>query len=91
MIRAAVQYFASIPAVVIDGTLYVAVQMLTVLSTQFATDESAKYVDPAVLFWVKIAIGELAAGVLALKMFRSTSYSDHQREKKGDTKPPFLT
>ncbi len=91
MIRATVQYFASIPAVVIDGALYVMVQMLTVLSTQFATDESAKYIDPTLLFWVKIIIGELAAGTLALKMFRSTSYGDHQQAKKGDTKPPFLT
>lgn len=85
MIRAAQKYFASIPAVFIDGVLYVLVQMLTVLSTQIGTDESAKYIEAETLFWTKVVIGELAAGVLAIKMFRSTTFADHQQTKKNGT------
>lgn len=61
---------------ILDGIIYVLIQMLTVLSTQFGTDETAKYVDPVSLFWIKVIIGELSAGVLALKMYRSESYSN---------------
>lgn len=85
MIRALQKYFSSIPPVFIDGFVYVMVQMLTVLSTQFGTDEAAKYVSAAPLFWMKIVIGELAAGFLAVKMYRSTSYADHLEAKKGNT------
>lgn len=59
----------------IDGSLFVIIQMLTVLSTQLGTDESAKYVEPQTLFWIKVVVGELAAGLLALKAFRSLSYA----------------
>ncbi len=90
MIKATANYLASIPPVFLDGALYVMVQMLTVLSTQFGTDESAKFIEPATLFWIKIVIGELAAGALALKLFRSTTYSEHQKAKKENgTAPPF--
>lgn len=96
MIAAFQRYFSSIPPVFIDGFIYVCIQMLTVLSTQIGTDESAKYVSPTALFWSKLVIGELAAGFLAVKMYRSTQYSEHLREKKnGDTqfisKPPNNT
>src|SRR5438034_6732248 len=77
MIRATVNYFRSIPAVVIDGLTFVLIQMLTFLAAAFGGDEAAKYVAPAILFWLKLLVGELACGFLALKMFRSTAYGDH--------------
>ena len=73
---------ATISPVFLDGTIYVLIQMLTVLSTQFGTDEAAKYISATPLFWIKIVIGELAAGALAVKMFRSQSYADHLRKKE---------
>jgi len=82
MLRAAASYFYSIPPVFLDGSVYVAVQLLTVLSTQFGTDEAAKYIEPETLFWIKIFIGEAAAGFLAIKMFRSTAFAEHQADKK---------
>lgn len=69
-------------SVLIDGTLYVAVQMLTFLSVSFSQDESAKYISPALLFWIKIIIGELTAGFFAVKIFRSTQFADAKSENK---------
>lgn len=79
------KYLSQLPPVFVDGFLYVMVQTLTVLSTQFGTDEAAKYIEPTLLFWIKIVIGELAAGFLALKMFRSTTFAEHRASKTGDT------
>lgn len=76
---------------VFDGIIYVLVQMLTVLSTQFGTDEAAKYIAPTELFWIKIVIGEVAAGCLAIKMFRSTTFADHLKktaDKPTENKTP---
>ena len=73
---------------VFDGIIYVMVQMLTVLSTQFGTDEAAKYIEPTMLFWIKIVIGELAAGALAVKMFRSTTFADYLKNLKNPPEPP---
>lgn len=70
------------PPVVIDGATIILIQMLTVLSTQLGTDEAAKYIAPVPLFWIKVVTGELAAGLLALKMFRSTGYAAYQQQKQ---------
>lgn len=75
------RYFSNIPPVFIDGFIYVCIQMLTVLSTQIGSDEAAKWISPAALFWIKITVGELAAGFLAIKMYRSTSYAEHREQK----------
>ena len=81
MIRWAATYFGSIPAMFIDGTIYFALAILTFLTTNLGTDEAAKYVSPAVLFWLKTGLGAVASGLLAIKMFRSTAYADHQATK----------
>lgn len=72
----------SIPPVFIDGATFVAIQMLTFLSAAFGTDEAAKYITPVPLFWIKIIVGEMASGFLALKMFRSTSYAESKRDEQ---------
>ena len=89
MIRAAQQYLASIPAVFIDGTLYALVMWLLFSQSYLGGDEAAKYITPTLKFWINYGIGSLAAVAGAVKMFRSTSYSEHQQAKKGDTAPPF--
>ena len=81
MIRAAASYFASIPPVFIDGTLYLLVALFGYMQTAFGTDEAAKYISPAPLFWIKTAIGALASSVLAIKLFRSTAFAEHQASK----------
>ena len=67
-----------------DGLVLVLIQMLTVLSTQIGTDEAAKYIGATTLFWSKIIVGELAACFLAIKMFRSTQFAEHQQRKNGN-------
>lgn len=91
MIRYLHSYFSSIPPVFIDGLLYVWIAILTFLTTQIGSDDASKYIEAQTLFWLKTSIGTVSAAVVALKMFRSTSYADHQQEKKrtGDTAPPF--
>lgn len=89
MIRATINYLQSIPAVVIDGTLYAMVAWLIFSQAYLGGDEAAKWINPAIKFWINYVVGSLAATVGAVKMFRSTSYSEHQKEKKEGTKPPF--
>jgi hypothetical protein len=82
MIRATLKYFSGVPAVVIDGGIYVAVAMCLAAQTGFGDDEAAKFISPAVLFWIKKTLAIVGGGIFALKLYRSTAYGDHQREKK---------
>lgn len=62
----------------IDGILYVAIALFTFLQTQFGGDEASKYITPVNLFWLKLVVGGLAASALALKLYRSTAFSDNK-------------
>lgn len=48
-----------------------------------SNDDTYRYVNIYVLFWMKFFVGSMAAGFLALKSFRSHSYSDSIDDKKG--------
>lgn len=67
-------------AVWVDGTLYVCIAVFLFLQGYFSSDESYKYVDPLALYWIKCAVGCGGAGAAALKMFRSTTFSDRKVE-----------
>lgn len=67
----------SIKPVYTDGVLYVMIAVCGFLSTEAGSDAAYKYLNPYFLFWAKVIIGCLLAGATALKMFRSTSYSNH--------------
>jgi hypothetical protein len=82
MLRWASNYFASIPTMFIDGLLYTALAILTGINTTFGGDEAAKYVSPEPLFWVKSLCSWSAQGLLAVKLYRSTAFADHQDAKK---------
>lgn len=84
MIRGMYKYFGETPAVFIDGWLYVLIALFGALTAAFASDEAAKYLKPEALFWLRTMCGVNSAWLLALKMFRSTSYSQHQENKKAD-------
>lgn len=86
MIRWMHKYFSGIPPVVTDGFIIVMVQALTFLSVQFATDEAAKFISATTLFWTKVVVGELVSIFLAIKMYRSTAFAQHQDEKKEEKK-----
>jgi len=82
------QKLKDIPAVMIDGALYVGIAFTGAVTAAFGTDEAAKFVAPAALFWVRAACAPLAASLLALKMFRSTGYAQHQHDKHPESKSP---
>lgn len=82
MIVALQKYLAGIPPIFLDGCIAVGIAMLTALSMSFATDDSAKYVDPALRFWMIVFIGSTTQGLHALSKFRDRSYSNHVEEQK---------
>lgn len=82
MIKRLQVYFSGVKPVFIDGMLYVWIAVLTSIATSFSSDDAAKYMSPQLLFWLKMTIGAISAGVVSIKMFRSTSFADHKEEKK---------
>jgi hypothetical protein len=85
MLRYAQQYFASIPSVFIDGCLYVCIAALAAITAFVASDDAAKYITPEILFWGKGVLSVASASIVAVKMFRSTSFAEHQEKKKNGT------
>ncbi len=85
MILAIQKYLASISPVFIDGTLYVLIAWFTFNQSYLGGDEAAKYVDASVKFWMNWVIGSGATVFAATKMFRSTTYAEHQSQKKSQT------
>lgn len=72
----------------IDGLTYVGIALLGYVIGQLSSDDAAKYVDAQFLFWLKMGVGSSSAGLIALKMFRSTSYADAKSGSgKTETKP----
>ena len=60
---------------VIDGGTYVLIAFFTAISAGIGTDEAAKYISPAVLFWLRLFSFVMGQSILAFKTFRSTSYA----------------
>ena len=82
MIKYLSKYFAGVSPMFIDGTLYALIALFAFLGTFFGSEDAAQYVHPVWLFWVKGIIGSLSAFLLAIKLFRSTSFADHQESKR---------
>lgn len=82
MIRWASQYFGSVSPMFLDGLLYVLIAIFGAITACMSTDEAAKYLEPETLFWIRTTASVNSAGFLALKMFRSTSFADHQAGKE---------
>ncbi len=89
MIAWASKYFSGIPPMFIDGILYAAIAVFAFLQTTLATDEAGKFIDLKWLFYFKTFVGSTSAGLLAIKLYRSTSYADHVETKKAAT--AFIT
>lgn len=85
MIRALSTYFGSVPPVFTDGLLYVLIAIFGAVQGHLSLDDAAKWVNPQVLFWLKGGVLVCLTSVTAIKMYRSTSYSEHRAKKNGDT------
>lgn len=90
MIRYIATYFGSIPPVFIDGMIYGLLALFAALATAFGSDEAVKFIKPVWLFGFKTFFAASGATLLAIKMFRSTSYSEHQQQKKNDETRIFV-
>lgn len=78
-----IKLYSSIPPMMVDGAIYTCLQGLTFLSTAVSGEDAYKYINPYVLFWLKILFGEGATVLLALKTFRSKAYSEYHLHKAG--------
>ena len=71
-----VNKYGNMKPVVIDGFLYVVIAVCGTITA---------IMNPYVVFYMKAVNEILCAAATALKMYRSTSYSEHQAEKKAKT------
>ena len=85
MLKSIANYCGSISPVFLEGTLYVLIAVFSYFQTQLGSDEAAKYISPVMLFWSKFVVGSFLACWIAIKLFRSTSFADHQAKQKGDS------
>lgn len=67
--------------VMLDGALYTSIAAFVFMQGYLSSDEAYKYCNPYILFWAKFFVGSIAAGAGALKMYRSNTYADHQRDE----------
>jgi hypothetical protein len=82
MLKAVSKYFSDIPGVFIDGVLYCAISWFIFAQGFLGGDEAAKWLEPETKFWLNFFIGSGGCIAGSLKMFRSSTYADHQAEKK---------
>jgi hypothetical protein len=77
-----------------DGLIYVLIALFGATGAALGTDDAAKYIEPATLWYAKSICNAIAASLLALKMFRSTTYSDARDAINGvskvQTSPPIV-
>ncbi len=85
MIRWMAKYFNGVSPMLIDGVLYFSIAIFQFLQTAFSSDEAGKFIDLELLFYIKTLVGSAAAGLLAIKLFRSTTFADHKAKTAGDT------
>lgn len=64
----------------VDGSLYFLATVFSAFQTFLSLDDSAKWIDPVILFWVKGVLGSLLSGFLGLKAYRSTKLAQGQHE-----------
>ncbi len=82
MLHIVANYFATLPAVFIDGLIYVILAMNATVTAILSSDTARTLIGPVYLFWVTSINAMIGSGLLALKMFRSTAFADHQQDKK---------
>lgn len=90
MLKTCANYLSGIPPAYLEGLLYVLIALFTYLQNALGGDEATKYISPAPLFWIKLIIGAFLACWIAIKLFRSTSFADHQAKKNGTSDTQFF-
>lgn len=85
MLRKLSNYFGSLPDAHIDCVLYALIAWFIFSQAYLGGDEASKFLAPWAKFWINYGIGSAGAFFGAVKMFRSTSYAEHQQKKNSPT------
>ena len=75
-------YLRRMSSAILDMWIYILIAFFTAIRVALGTDEAGKFIDLGVLFWLKMGTDAIAASLLAAKMFRSTAFAEHEKEKK---------
>lgn len=76
------RYLSSVPPVFIDGMLYALIAWFTFNQSYLGGDEAAKFISPEAKFWINWVIGSGATIFASIKMFRNSTFAQHQEQKK---------
>jgi hypothetical protein len=68
--------------VILEGGLYAGIALANFWQASLGSDTAAKMIGPRPLFWSQLFVGSAATVLLAIKMFRSTAFSDSQKNGK---------
>ncbi len=68
----------NIKPVVIDGFLYIVIAVCGIITAVLTSKEVYEYMNPYFVFYGKFINEIIGGAAAALKMYRSTSYSDHR-------------
>lgn len=71
-----------LPSAYINGYLYVGIAISGALAASFSSDEAAKYIAPECLWYWRTGCATISAGLLALKMYRSTTFGQHLADQQ---------
>jgi len=85
MIARLATYLSTVPAVFIDGLIYILLALTAANGAFLGSDNAAKYISPQVLFYLQWSNDGGGAMLLALKMFRSTAFAEHQKSKETES------
>ena len=66
----------------IDGLLLMVSAFLTAWLTYISTEEAYKYVNPVVLFWIKVGFGSSSSAIQALVAFRNKQFAEYLKGKQ---------
>lgn len=84
MIRSLQTYLRGLSPAFVDGMIYVAIAFFTFNNTFLGNDEAAKFIKPMILFFTKWFMGCGGAVSLAVKLYRSTQFAQHQQEQQDE-------
>lgn len=69
-------------AVHVDGAIFVAIAVTMAMAATLGSDDACKYISPKTLFYLKNIVGWGSAGLLGLKMYRSSAYAHDVKEQQ---------
>lgn len=90
-----VKLLTAIPPVWIDGGIGFGIAVLTAMASglsqiilNFSSDETAKFITPTNMFWIKFGIaifalftGAITAGLISIRDYRSKNFAEHMAKK----------